>query len=161
MQHVTEMGQVGYPYTRAEVINVATEFAAALGKRSAEKPLTYKWFYAFLGRWPELKVQRPKTISDLRARATSRESISRYFSELDHILDKYNLKEKPECIYNVDEKGIQQNFKPTHVVGSAAGTTSVITSEKSSTTTILGCGNAVGQQIPPYFVFAGKYVLHS
>ena len=146
------MAKVDYPYTRAEVINVTTEFASCLGKRFTEKALTYKWFYAFLGRWPELKVQRPKTISDLRANATSRDSISRYFSELGTILDKYSLKDRPECIYNVDEKGVQQNFKPTHVVGLAEGSTSVITSEKSNTTTILGCGNALGQKIPPYFV---------
>lgn len=149
------MAYVGYPYTRAEIINTATEFAACLGKRSRDKSLTYKWFYAFIGRWPELKVQRPKTISELRAKATSKESILHYFDELNSILEKYNLKNAPESIYNVDEKGVQQNFTPSYVVGPADTKPSVLMSERSSTTTILGCGNALGQQIPPYFVFAG------
>ena len=157
VDHIKEMAAVGYPYTRAEVINTATEFATCLGKRVKDnKPLTVKWFYAFLGRWPELKVQRPKTISELRASATSRTSITNYFHELDIILEKHQLKDHPESIYNVDEKGVQANFKPNCVVGPSRGTTSVITAERSSTTTILGCGSAVGQQIPPYFVFAGK-----
>ena len=155
VDHIKEMATVGYPYTRAEVINTATEFACCLGKKSGDKPLTYKWFYAFLGRWPELKVQRPKTISELRAKATSKDSIDKYFHELETILDKYQLKDHPESIYNVDEKGVQQNFKPHHFVGISDHTPSIITSEKSTTTTILGCGNALGQQIPPYFVFAG------
>ncbi|XP_053383714.1 uncharacterized protein LOC128549946 [Mercenaria mercenaria] len=86
---------------------------------------------------------------------TSLENVQKYFTELHHILVKYNLMDNPESIYNVDEKGIQQNFKPSFVVGPRDSTTNVITSEKSNTTTILGCGNAIGQQIPPYFVFAG------
>ena len=48
----------------------------------------YKWHYIFVGSRPELKVQRPKTISDLRVGANSREFISMYFTELGNILDK-------------------------------------------------------------------------
>ncbi|MES9882742.1 MAG: hypothetical protein ABW185_17890 [Sedimenticola sp.] len=55
----------------------------------------------------------------------------------------------------MDEKGVQQTFTPTHVVAAATHTPSVVTSERSATTTILGCGNALGYQIPPFFVFAG------
>lgn len=58
-----DMSYVGYHYTRAEVINTATESASCLGERPRDKPLTCKWFYAIIGRWSELKVQLPKTIS--------------------------------------------------------------------------------------------------
>ncbi len=154
-KHIKEIATVGYGYTRAEVINVASEYAVLLRKREKEEPLTHRWFYGFLSRWPELKVQRPKTLSELRAKACSTESIATYFEELGRILDKYGLKGKPQNIYNVDEKGIQQNFKPTHIVSSSSHVPSIVTSERSSTTTILGCGNALGHQVPPYFVFAG------
>lgn len=154
-QHIKDIATIGYGYTRAEVINLASEYAVLIGKRDKECPLTHRWFYGFLSRWPELKVQRPKTLSELRSYATSPESIARYFHELGRILNKYGLTNKPQNIYNVDEKGVQQNFKPTHVVSSASHVPSVITSERSSTTTILGCGNAIGHQIPPFFVFAG------
>lgn len=155
VDHIKEIARVGYAYTRAEVVNVASEYAVCLGSRSSEKPLTLKWFYGFLGRWPELKVRRPKTISELRARATSPECIDSYFHELKNILDKYDLSSRPQSIYNVDEKGIQQNFKPPSVVSDVDSMPSVIMSERSATTTILGCGNALGQHIPPYFIFAG------
>ena len=91
----------------------------------------------------------------MRARATSEESINNYFQELKRILDKYDFINRPEAIYNVDEKGIQQNFKPPLVVSDTDSTPTVIISERSSTTTVIGCGNALGQAIPPYFVFAG------
>ena len=155
VKHILQIAAVGYGYTRAEVINIGTEYAICIQKRDREHPLSLQWFYSFLGRWPELKVRGPKTITELRAKATSRESIQQYFQELGTILDKYNLKAKPECIYNVDEKGITQNHTPPYIVSASDSTPSVITSEKSCTTTILGCGNALGYQIPPYFVFAG------
>ena len=63
--------------------------------------------------------------------------------------------DKSHLIYNIDEKGIQRNYSPTKVVASSQGVTSVISAEKSSTVTILGCGSAAGHQLPPYFVFSG------
>ncbi len=101
-----------------------------------------------MSRWPEIKVQRAKSLSELRSKATSTEEHCEVFPGV-------NLKDKPQNIYNVDEKGVQQTFKPTHVVSSAKYVPSTVTSERSATTTILGCGNALGYQIPPYFVFAG------
>jgi hypothetical protein len=38
-------------------------------------------------------------------------------------------------------------------------TTSAVTSGKSSTTTVLGCGNASGFAVPPYCVFKGKRMM--
>ncbi|XP_062569017.1 uncharacterized protein LOC134231111 [Saccostrea cucullata] len=136
-------------------MNLGTEYAIALGKRDREHPLSLQWLNSFIDRWPDLKVRRPKTISELRAKATSRESIEKYFKELESILDKYDLRDKPEYIYNVDEKGIQHNHSPPYIVASSDIVPSVITAEKSSTVTILGCGNALGYQIPPFFVFPG------
>ncbi|XP_062566908.1 uncharacterized protein LOC134229216 [Saccostrea cucullata] len=155
VKHIQQISAVGYGYTRVEVMNLGTEYAIALGKRDREHPLSLQWLNSFIDRWPDLKVRRPKTISELRAKATSRESIEKYFKELESILDKYDLRDKPECIYNVDEKGIQHNHSPPYIVASSDSVPSVITAEKSSTVTILGCGNALGYQIPPFFVFPG------
>lgn len=60
----------------------------------------------------------------------------KYFQEHDSIHDKYNLR---ECIYNIDEKGIQHT---THllIVFDHQMLYPLITAEKSKTTvTILGC----------------------
>jgi hypothetical protein len=144
VQHIKQIAAVGYGYTRSEL---------HLGLREKEHPLSLRWFYGFMGRRPELKVWRPKTISELRAKATSRQNIDSYFSELGRIMDKYGLTDKPQCIYNVDEKGIQQTFTPPKVVGDSKYVPYTVSSEKSATTTIIGCGNALGHQIPPYFIF--------
>jgi hypothetical protein len=65
--------------------------------------------------------------------------VDKYFDELRAVIHKYNLQDKPHLIYNVDEKDIQANHKPPNVV------------DRSETVTLLGCGNAAGNAIPPYF----------
>ncbi|KAJ8301068.1 hypothetical protein KUTeg_020055 [Tegillarca granosa] len=148
VNHTKYMESIGYGYTRADVLDIATDYAVQLGLRPSDKPLSFKWFYGLLDRWPkDLKVLRPKTISDLRAKATSRKSISKYFEELHKILEKYELLDKPQCIYNVDVKGITQNVKPQQVVGSAVHVSHVLMSEKSGTTTIIGCGARMRREL--------------
>ena len=65
----------------------------------------------------------------------------------------------PVLIINVDEKELTSNPKPPNVSVIKCHTTPAVTSGKSSTTTVLGCGNASGFAVPPYFVFKGKRML--
>ncbi|XP_065941319.1 uncharacterized protein [Magallana gigas] len=53
------------------------------------------------------------------------------------------------------KKGITLNHAPPHVESGTGDTPQAVTTGKSSTVTILGCGSASGVAIPPYFVFPG------
>jgi hypothetical protein len=75
-------------------------------------------------------------------------NVKKFFEELSSILTKYNLIDRPERIFNVDEKGITLNHMPPHVVSGTGVTPQVVTTGKSSTITILGCGSASGIAIP-------------
>lgn len=72
------------------------------------------------------------------------------------MLTKYSLKDKPHLIFNVDEKGITQCHTPPSVVAGKDFHPPAVTSGRSSTTTIIGCGSASGMAVPPYFVFPVK-----
>ena len=62
--HIKDLAAVGYGYTRAEVISMASDYAVHLGKRRVdEKNLSMQWFYSFLSRWPELNVVKPSILS--------------------------------------------------------------------------------------------------
>ena len=162
VEHVKSMAEIGYGYTRAEVIHLASDYAIDVGLRDAKKPLTTKWYYNFLKRWPELHTVKPSGLSQLRAKAASPECIDNYFKELDKILTKYDIKDEPSMIYNVDEKGIMTGgSKPPNIVAAKGKVAQVVTSERSQTVTVLGCGNAMGTAIPPFFVFPGKRMLPS
>ena len=158
-KHLPTMAEIGYGYSRQETINLASDYAVELGIRERAYPLSVMWLRNFLGRWPELTVKEPRSLEVARAKSATRSSVDNYFSELEKILIKYNLKENPSRIYNVDEKGLTTEHKPPKIVTSSFYKAQAITGGKSSITTVIGCGNAAGQQVPPFFVFAGKRML--
>ena len=140
VDHVKAMANIGYGYARQEVVNLATDYAVLLGKREKSNPLTLRWFDGFIGRWPELRVLKPRSLEHLRAKAANPENVQKYFKELNDIMIKYNLLDKPHLIINVDEKGISQNHAPPQIVAGRDVHPPAVTSGKSSTTTIIGCG---------------------
>lgn len=153
--HLKTMDEVGYGYSRHETINLVTDYAIQLGLRDMEHPLTEKWLYTFLSRWPELKVKKPRSLEVARAKSATRNAIDNYFDELEHILTKYNLHDKPHRVYNIDEKGISTEHKPPKVIGGKFSKSQAVTSGRGKTTTLIGCANGVGNVIPPYIVFPG------
>ena len=158
--HIKELAAVGYGYTRAEVLEMASDFAVALGKRrKTDKPFSMQWFYSFMSRWPELHVVKPSSLLEQRARCASEESINKYFSELEHIITKYHLKDKPHLIYNIDEKGINTETRPPNVVAGKYYQPQMVIAERSKLVTVIGVGNALGSSVPPFFVFPGQRML--
>jgi hypothetical protein len=57
--HLKEMANIGYGYSRQEVVDVASNFAVYLNKRTRDNPMSLKWFYSFLAPI----VQHSKSIS--------------------------------------------------------------------------------------------------
>ena len=55
----------------------------------------------------------------------------------------------------MDEKGLTPHYAPPKVLHNRAHPPPEVTPPKGTLTTIIGCGNALGTQIPPYFVFQG------
>lgn len=58
-------------------------------------------------------------------------------------------------MYNVDEKGIQTEQTPPYII-SADKTVPAVTASRSATSTVLGCGNALGTMLPPFYIFKGN-----
>ena len=48
VEHLKEMAQLGYGYTRSEVVDLASDFAVSLGKRESGSPLTLRWYQGFM-----------------------------------------------------------------------------------------------------------------
>ena len=158
VEHIRVMADYGYGYTMQEVADIATEYAVLLGKRTHDNPLTLRWIEGFRTRWPEIKVSKPRNLEHVRAKMTSEITVNTYFQNLQKALIKHNVLDKPHRIFNIDEKGISLDHKAPHIVSCSAGPLAVTTG-KSKTITILGCGSAGGVAIPPYFVFPGKRMM--
>jgi hypothetical protein len=91
-----------------------------------------------------------------KAQSASKEKLESYYKELSTILTKYNLHDKPEHIFNVDETSVTTEHSPSKMVCNKETKPQAITSGRSSTVTIIAGGNAIGNSLPPYFVFSGK-----
>ena len=157
VEHVTIMAQLGYGYTNIQLQHFAGEMMFEFGRRDTAKPLSNNWLYGFLDRWSDrLRSVNPSKLESTRARNATPETIQNYYKELEKILDKYNLKSSPERIYNVDETGLPPEHKPPNIVASTESKPQTITSPRSTTVTMIGCVNALGNSVPPHFVFKGK-----
>ena len=132
VDHVTLMAKVEYGYTSPELCNLATEYAVDLGLREKDQPLSLPWYRKFI-----TSCEKPRKLAIVRAKAASKENVTAYFQQLDKILTKYNLKEKPQHMYNIDEKGISENHNPPKVVGDKHVTPVSVTSGMSGTVTVL------------------------
>lgn len=159
--HLNTMGEVGYGYSLQETLNLATDYAVHLGLRDKQHPLSLQWLNSFLSRWPDLKVKKPRSIDIARAKSATESAVTNYFTELETILTKYNLKNKPHMVYNVDEKGLSTQHQPPKIIAGKHYKAQAVTSGKGKTVTVIGAANAVGQSVPPFFVFPGQRMLDS
>lgn len=155
--HITYMAEIGYGYNASGIKYMAKDYADSLGKHvKAKEALSNNRFYNFLKRWPNLKVVKPQKLSIARAKSASRDTLNNYYKELGTILTNNGLRDKPQNIYNIDETGVSTEHNPPKVVCDSSIKPQNITSTRSSTVTIIASGNALGNSIPPYYIFPGQ-----
>ena len=97
------------------------------------------------------------------AKCATRGAIDNHFNELDRILINHGITcmNKPHLIYYVDEKSFQPEHKPPKIISAKHSKTQAVTSGRSKITTLIGCVNGVGQQVPLFFVFSGSRTIDS
>lgn len=151
-QHCIGMAERGYGYTRWQIIEMAKGMASLKGCTFCP---TKHWFYGFLGRFPQIKMVKPKKREKVRNDVTPA-NITTYFTELKHILDHYELINQPAKIWNVDETGISLDHSPPKVLFRRGSQPHSVTTGRSSTTTLVAAVSALGQTIPPYIIYKGQ-----
>lgn len=162
-RHIQKLQTVGFAPTQRNVRNLAYDLAESLNKENTfnkETKMAGKvWFSSFMRRHPELSVRKAQGISRARTEGMNRAEIKSYFTLLTEILTENALFEKPACIWNCDEIGVQLNNEPGKVIAAKGSKdVHVVTSaEKGETITVLACCSAEGQFLPPYCIFKGVY----
>ena len=85
------------------------------------------------------------TLENWRAtkqKVRSPEAVFLYIEYLQHGMSKCNLTNKPHCIYNLDETGLQPEHMPPNVIAPPKSKPEPIVSPRSTTTTLIVCVNA-------------------
>lgn len=157
VSHVETMAELGYGYSNNKLKHLAGEMAYDLKAKQYNKPMSNNWLYGFLRRWStRLSSLKPSKLETTRAKSSTPEKVEDYFKKLELVLTEHDLLNKPQFIYNLDETGLQPEHRPPNIIGNPKTKCQAITSPRSTTTTLIGCINALGHALPPYFVFKGK-----
>jgi len=137
---------------------VAYQFAVYLHKKNPSSWENNKlagedWLKGFRHRNKTLSLRSPEPTSLARAIAFNRVNVNKFFDNPEKLLERY-----PSCIhsiFNLDETGIKPVQKPCKIL-CAAGTKQVgkvVVAECGTTVTMCNCINAMGNALPPAYIF--------
>ncbi|XP_029674809.1 uncharacterized protein LOC115242559 [Formica exsecta] len=104
-------------------------------------------------RQPQLSIRCAQPTSMSRATSFNETNVNIFFDNLQNVIDKYKFETKD--IYNADETGITTVQKPNKIV-TRRGIRQVgalTSAERGSLVTIMCAVNAIGNFIPPTFIF--------
>lgn len=114
------------------------------------------WLRSFMKRHPVLSLRLPQPTSIARATSFNRTNVQLFFQNYTAVLDKHKLQGKD--IWNVDESGITTVQKPDRVIARRGQkqVSAITSAERGTLVTIALAGNALGNHIPPMFIFPRK-----
>nr|CAH7719104.1 unnamed protein product [Callosobruchus chinensis] len=157
---VIRLCDVGYPLTSRTLRLCVKNFCDLNNITVLSKGIMIgrDWLRGFLKRHKDLSLRKAQNLNPARAQKLNKAVVADYFHKLKKILEDNDLLNRPECIYNIDEKGCQLNLHNAPQVLAKRGTKRVhfVAHEHGENVTVVSCGNALGQAIPPMILFKGK-----
>ena len=145
---------IGYGRTRSEVIAIVERI---ISSRGVYKKVSSGWWESFVKRNPQIVLRSPAALSNVRAMASDRDSLDKYFDILEDAMEENGLADAPLQVFNMDETGLAldpKSLKTINLKGSKNPST--ITSGSKQQITIVGCVRADGQSLPPMVIWNRK-----
>ncbi|XP_030753168.1 uncharacterized protein LOC115880172 [Sitophilus oryzae] len=123
----------------------------------------YDWYKSFLIRNPILSQRRSQNLNPARAQKLNPFITIDHFNKLENILRALDIKNSPERIFNIDEKGCRLTLHHGQRVLAKKGSRRVhlISNEHAENCTIVACVSALGHAVPPLIIFMGSRLKES
>lgn len=137
---------------------MAVSIQQILASRGTYRRVSSGWWESFVKRNPAIVLRLPAGLSNVRAMASDRESLGKYFDILEDAMEE-NLTDAhvPLQIFNVDETGSAldpKSMKTVNLKGSK--NPSAVTSGSKQQITIVGCVRGDGYSLPPMVIWNRK-----
>ncbi|XP_033124341.1 uncharacterized protein LOC117122744 [Anneissia japonica] len=115
------------------------------------------WAQAFLKRNPSISIRKPEATSIQRMINFNPHNVSMFFNNLENVLNR-PAGFQGDQIWNVDETGVTTVQKPCKVLATKGvkQVASAVSQERGTLVTLCCAVNAIGNTIPPFFVFPRK-----
>ena len=161
--------EMGFPLTREIAAGVIRDYL-----KEEEIPNPFRndipgndWWEGFLRRWPRLTERKPQHLSVKRARGVTPAIVDAWIADVTRLLEEMGLMRRGRpCmdyssrLWNCDETGFctsftskkviaQRGCREVHETGGGSGREYV---------TVIGCGSASGDRLPPYILYKGKHL---
>lgn len=137
---------------------LAYQFAIANKKTVPETWETNKtagkfWLLGFFHRHPNLSLRKPEATSLSRATSFNRKNVSEFFEKLEALYARYNF--DPSQVFNIDETGFTTVQNPGKIIAEKGKKQvgKVTSAERGSLVTVCCAINAIGNSVPPFFIF--------
>lgn len=152
------MARMNHGLTTKLIDRLAYDLAVKNKKKYPEtwdrdKRAGYFWRQGFLDRNPQLSLKKPEATSLSRATSFNKTNVSAFFENLTTVLAREKF--GPENIWNADETGVTTVQKCPKVIApkKLRQVGHVTSAERGQTVTICNAVNALGNSIPPFFIF--------
>lgn len=147
-----------YGLTKSDAKKLAFQYAKANCKKfptswETNQEAGEQWFVDFRKRNPTLSLRTPQPTSIARASAFNKTVVKLFFNKYSTALEEFKF--TPEKVFNADETGISSVHTPPKIIAQKGvkKVSGVTSAERGFNTTMIGCINAVGNSVPPYFIF--------
>jgi transposase-like protein len=157
-EYIVNAAKIHHGLSLKMVKTLAYEFAIANSKHVPKNWTTNHiagedWLYNFRLRHPNISLRKPEATSLSRATSFNKHNISSFFENLKNLYNRHKF--GPESIYNIDETGITTVHVPSKVLAEkkVRQIGKVTSGERGQLVTMCTAINALGNTIPPFFVF--------
>ena len=159
VEYVKRAAQIYHGLTPRNIRELAFKMAKSNNLRmpktwEEEQSAGIDWFKSFMNRNPRLSIRSPEPTSLARMSNFNRANVDAFFDNLADVTSR-GVGFPPQSIYNVDETGVTTVQRPSKIVAEKGvkqvGAT--VSQERGTLVTLCCAVNALGNSIPPYFVF--------
>ena len=160
VDRIIRFADIGFPLTAKTIRSYVFEYVEAMG---IQHPFVgaagRKWFRLFMKRWPQLSFRKAQPMNPARAQKLNKFIVNDFYKKLEDALNELNILDRPDRIFNIDEKGCRLSLHHQQSVIAAKGRKRVhlVAPEHGENVTIVACANALGTPVPPMIIFKGKY----
>lgn len=158
VEYIKKSANINYGLTYKQIRIFVADFAKCL---ACKYPPSWDnngqagmdWLQGFMKRNDDISLRKPENTSLARGIGFNRSKVNEFFENYSKLLKKYSF--TPEKIFNLDETGVQTVLRPPKIVAPKGKKQVglIASGEKGETVTIVGIINAIGQALPPVYIF--------